>query len=309
MPRYLLYRALSTIPVLLGTTLVIYAAVYALPGDPVQTLAGPGTVVSDSMANAIREHYHLGDPFLVQYGHYLLGLFQGDFGVDLNGNQVASVIAGSWPVTMKLALTTWVIMAVMGVGLGVLAALRAGKIIDFLVLGGSTLVLGVPYFITAYVAQIVFGVKLGWLPVSGVTDGWPLSYLVPASCLALFGLPEVARLTRASVLETMRSSFVDTAVAKGLGRRRIMLAHVLRNSLIPVTSMLGVNLGYLLSGTILIEGIFNLPGLGFQIYQGIQLHNGPVVVGISTLLVLVFLLVNLAVDLLYGVLNPRIDLG
>jgi oligopeptide transport system permease protein len=309
MNRYLLYRALSAIPVLLGTTLVIYAAVYAMPGDPVQTLAGPGTVVSDSMAHAIREHYHLDQPFLVQYGHYLLGLLHGDFGVDLNGNQVASIIAGSWPVTLKLALTTWVLEGVIGVGLGVLAALRAGKGTDFLVLGGSTLVLGVPYFITAYVAQIVFGVKLGWLPVSGVTAGWPLSYLVPAACLALFGLPEIARLTRASVLETMRAGFVDTAVAKGLSRQRIMLAHVLRNSLVPVTSMLGVNLGYLLSGTILIEGIFNLPGLGYQIYQGIQLHNGPVVVGISTLLVLVFLLVNLAVDLLYGVLNPRIDLG
>jgi oligopeptide transport system permease protein len=307
--RYLIHRALMTIPVLLGTTFVIYAAVYMLPGDPVQSLAGPGTVVPDAVAHAIREHYHLDDPFFVQYGNYLLGLLHGDFGADFSGNNVSAVISASWPVTVQLALTAWVIEGVFGVALGVLAAVRAGRLTDFIVLGGSTLVLGVPYFITAYVAQIVFGVKLGWLPVSGVSEGWPRSYLVPAACLALFGLPEIARLTRASMLETMSSGYVDTAVAKGLGWRRILFAHVLRNSLVPVVSMLGVNLGYLLSGTILIEGIFNLPGLGYQIFQGVQMHNGPVVVGISTLLVLVFLLVNLVVDLLYGVLNPRIRLA
>ncbi|MGW0737373.1 ABC transporter permease [Streptomyces sp. NPDC002851] len=309
MCRYLIHRVLMVVPVLFGTTFVIYAAVYLLPGDPVQALAGPGTVVTESMAQAIKEQHHLDDPFLVQYGTYLLGLLHGDFGVDLTGNKVADVVAASWPVTVQLALTTWVIEGIVGVGLGLLAAARSGKLTDFAVLGGSTLILGVPYFITAYVAQIVLGVKLGWLPVSGVTDGWPLSYLVPAVCLALFGLPQIARLTRASVLETMRSGFVDTAVAKGLRRRRILFGHVLRNSLVPVVSMLGVNLGYLISGTILIEGIFNLPGLGYQIFQGVQVHNGPVVVGISTLLVLAFLLVNLVVDLLYGVLNPRIRLA
>jgi oligopeptide transport system permease protein len=309
MTRYLLHRVLMMIPVLLGTTFVIYAAVYALPGDPVQSLAGPGMVVPESVAHAIRERYHLDDPFLVQYGDYLLGLAHGNFGVDLSDTSVSSIISASWPVTVQLALTTWVLEGVAGIALGVLSAVKEGRFTDFAILGGSTLVLGVPYFITAYIAQIVFGVKLGWLPVSGITDGWPLSYLVPAACLALFGLPEIARLTRAGVLETMNAGFVDTAVAKGIGRRRILLRHVLRNSLVPVVSMLGVNLGYLLSGTILIEGIFNLPGLGYQIFHGVQQHNGPVVVGISTLLVLAFLCVNLVVDVLYGVLNPRIRLG
>jgi ABC-type dipeptide/oligopeptide/nickel transport system permease component len=201
-----------------------------------------------------------------------------------------------------------VIEAVVGVALGCLAALKAGRAADLAVLGGSSLVLGVPYFITAYVAQVWLGVKLGWFPVSGVDDGWPLSYLVPAVCLALLGVPEIARLTRASILENLGADFVDTATAKGLGRTRVLLRHVLRTSLIPVVSMLGTNLGYLLSGTILIEGIFNLPGLGYQVFQGVQQHDGPTVVGISTLLVLVFLLVNLVVDLLYGVLDPRIRL-
>jgi ABC-type dipeptide/oligopeptide/nickel transport system permease component len=297
------------IPVLLGTTLVIYAAVYALPGNPVQSLAGANNVVPPSVAHAIEAKYHLDQPFFVQYWDYLSALLHGDFGVDLNGNSVASIISVGWPVTVRLALTTWVLEGVVGIALGLLAAVRRGKTIDVAILAGTTAVLGVPYFITAYVAQIVLGVKLGWLPVSGVTAGWPLSYIVPAGCLALFGLPEISRLTRASVLDNLRADYVDTAVAKGLAPRRILVRHVLRNSLIPVVSMLGVNLGYLLGGTILIEGIFNLPGLGYQIYHGINQHNGPLVVGISTLLVLAFLLVNLIVDVLYGVLDPRIRLA
>lgn len=308
MGSYVLRRILMMVPVLIGTTFVIYAAVYALPGDPVQALAGPDHVVSPATAAAIREHYHLGDPLLVQYWHYVTGLAHGDFGIDLNDTQVSAVISASWPVTVKLALLTWVIEAVAGIALGCLAALRAGRAADLAVLGGSSLVLGVPYFITAYVAQIWLGVKLGWFPVSGVDDGWPVSYLVPALCLALLGVPEISRLTRASILENLGAEFVDTATAKGLGRTRVLLRHVLRTSLVPVVSMLGTNLGYLLSGTILIEGIFNLPGLGYQVFQGVQQHDGPTVVGISTLLVLVFLLVNLVVDLLYGVLDPRIRL-
>ncbi|MFE6957246.1 ABC transporter permease [Streptomyces sp. NPDC057696] len=308
MARYLVRRLLTMIPVVLGTTFIIYAAVYALPGDPVQSLAGPDRAVTPAIATAIKAHYHLDSPFLVQYGHYLAGLLHGDFGIDFNDTSVASLIGAGWPVTVRLALTTWVIQAVAGVGLGILAALRAGRLVDSLVLGGSTLVLAVPYFVTAYVAQIVLGDRLGWFPVSGTDAGWPTSYLVPALCLALLGIPETARLTRASVLENLHADFVDTAVAKGAGRARVLVRHVLRTSLIPVVSMLGLTLGTLLSGTILIEGIFNIPGLGFQTFQGIQQHNGPVVVGISTLFVISFLFINVIVDALYVVIDPRIRL-
>jgi ABC-type dipeptide/oligopeptide/nickel transport system permease component len=308
MGSYVARRLAMMIPVLLGTTFIIYAAVYTLPGDPVQALAGPNRVVPPEVAASIKARYHLDDPFLVQYWHYVTALVRGDFGVDLNGTPVSASIAASWPVTAQLALTTWAIEAVAGVALGVLAAVRAGRTADFAVLSGSTLVLGVPYFIVAYVAQTVLGVRLGWFPVSGVESGWPGSYLLPACCLALLGIGEVSRLTRTSVLENLRADHVDTAVAKGLGPVRVLVRHVLRNSLVPVVSMLGLTLGYLLGGTILIEGIFNLPGLGYQVFDGIRQHNGPVVVGVSTLLVLIFLLINLVVDVLYGVLDPRIRL-
>jgi ABC-type dipeptide/oligopeptide/nickel transport system permease component len=169
--------------------------------------------------------------------------------------------------------------------------------------------MGVPFFVIAYVAQIVFGVDLGWLPVAGADAGWPVGYLLPAAVLALFGLPQVVRVTRADVLHNLRADFVPTAIAKGMPARRVVGRHVLRNSLIPVVSLLGVSLGYLLSGTVLIEGIFNLPGLGYLIFTAIPQHNGPVVVGVGTLLVIVFLLINLVVDLLYGILDPRIRLA
>lgn len=308
MIRYIARRIALMVPVVLGTTFILYAAVYALPGDPVQALVGPNQEPSASFEREITERYHLDQPLVVQYWYYMTGLLRGDLGVDLNGVPVSEITATSWPVTLKLALTTWVIEAVFGVLLGTWAAVRRGRAADMLVLGGTTLILGIPYFVTAYVAQIVLGVKLGWLPVAGTEDGWPISYALPAVMLALIGIPTAARLTRASVLENLDADYVDTAIAKGLSPRVVVARHVLRNSLIPVVSLLGLSLGYLLSGTVLIEGIFNLPGLGYQIFQGIQLHNAPVVVGISTLLVLVFLVVNLVVDILYGVLDPRIRL-
>ncbi|MFI0421069.1 ABC transporter permease [Spongiactinospora sp. 9N601] len=308
MGPYVLRRVLMAIPVLLGTTFVIYLAVYALPGDPIQALAGPNQVISPSVAQALRERFHLDQPLVVQYGLYLRGLLGGDLGTSFTGRPVTEIIAASWPVTAQLGGTAWIMMAVAGVALGVVAAVRRGAA-DAAVLFGTTLALGVPFFVVAYVTQIVFGVQLGWLPVSGIEAGWPLAYILPGLVLALSGLPQVARLTRTSVLDGLAADHVETAVAKGLTGTAVLFRHVVRNSLIPVVSLLGVSLGYLLGGTVLVEGIFNLPGLGYQIYTAIPQHDGPVVVGIGTMLVLVFLSVNLLVDLLYGVLDPRIRLG
>jgi ABC-type dipeptide/oligopeptide/nickel transport system permease component len=265
--------------------------------------------VPPATAAVIREKYHLDDPLLTQYGHYLWGLLHGDFGVDFSGNAVSDTIRSSWPVTLKLGLTAWLIESIIGVTLGTFAALRRGGAFDLGVLTTTMLVYGVPYFVIAYVSQIVFGVKLHWFPVSGIDEGWPRAYILPAFVLALFGLASVARLTRASVLENLRADHVDTAIAKGLPRRLVIRRHVLRNSMIPVVSLLGLDLGGLLGATVLIEGIFNLPGIGYQIFVGIQQHNGPVVVGIGTLIVLIYVIVNLLVDISYAVLDPRIRYG
>ncbi|XVQ08030.1 ABC transporter permease [Spirillospora sp. CA-255316] len=303
--RYVLRRLLQAIPVFVGTTLLIYAMVFALPGDPIQALAGDKPI-PDSVRQTLRERYNLDDPLLVQYGKYMLGLLQGDLGENYTGQKVSEMLSGRWGVTVQLALTAWIFELVVGIALGVWAGLRRGKLADTLVLGGTTLLIAVPVFVLGYTAQILLGVHWSIFPTAGTDDGWPLSYLLPGMVLGSLGLSYVARLTRTSLAENLRADYVRTARAKGLTRARVVGRHTLRNSLIPVVTYLGVDFGALMGGAIVTEGIFNLPGIGQQVFQSIQLKEGPVVVGAVTVLVLIFLLVNLVVDLLYGVLDPRI---
>jgi oligopeptide transport system permease protein len=304
--RYAVRRVLQMVPVLLGTTLFIYVLVFALPGDPIRALAGEKPL-SDSVYQALRDHYHLDDPLLVQYGRYLFGvLFRGDFGETFNGQSVGQLIADSWAVTAQLAATAWVFELVVGMSLGVWAGLRRGGFADAAVLGGTTVAIAIPSFVLAYSAQLAFGLKLGWFPTAGTDEGWPMSYLLPGMVIAAAELGYVARLTRTSLVENMRADYVRTAVAKGLPRHRVVVRHTLRNSLIPVVTYLGTQIGYFMAGSIIVEGIFNLPGVGHEIWLALQIKEGPTIVGIVTFLVLIYLFANLVVDLLYGVLDPRI---
>ncbi|KXF53049.1 ABC transporter permease [Rhodococcus sp. SC4] len=304
MSNYLLRRVAQLVLVFFGVTFFIFAAVYALPGDPIRALAGDRPVSASVIAH-LHELHHLDDPLLMQYGLYLRDLVSGNLGTTFTGRSVGDLLGERWPVTIRLALMAWLIEVVVGISLGVLAALRRGRWFDNTVLFFTIAVISVPVFVVAYTAQYLLGVKAGILPVSGADDGW-LSYLMPATILAAFGLASVARLTRTSMLENLRADYVRTATAKGLGRRRIVISHVLRNSLIPAVTYLGIDLGYLLSGTVIIEGIFNLPGVGDLLFTSISNQDGPVVVGVATMLVLIFLTANLIVDLLYGALDPRI---
>lgn len=303
--RYVVRRLIQIVPVFLGTTLLIYTLVFALPGDPVKALAGDKPLPA-SVLHALHERYNLDDPFVVQYGKYLGRLLTGDFGETFTGQSVAGLMADRWTVTAQLAATAWVFEMVVGIGLGVVAGLRRGRLGDTAVLGVTTLLISVPTFVVGYTAQLFFGLKLEWFPTAGTTEGWPVSYLLPGIVLGAFGLAYVARLTRTSLAENLRADYVRTATAKGMSRLRVILRHTLRNSLIPVITYLGVDLGNLMAGSIVIEGIFNLPGIGQQVFQSIQLKEGPVVVGITTFLVLIYLLANLIVDILYGFLDPRI---
>jgi oligopeptide transport system permease protein len=293
------------VPVLIGTTLLIYLAVFALPGDPIRVLGGDKPM-PPAVYQALRHHYHLDEPLIVQYVKYLWGLLRGDFGETLNGQPVSDVLKTGWTVTAQLAITAWIFELVVGIALGVWAGLRKGGIVDTLVLSGTTLVIAIPSFVLAYSAQLLFGLKLGWFPTAGTDDGWPYSYLLPGILLGSLSLAYIARLTRTSLVENGRSDYVRTAVAKGLSRRRVLVRHTLRNSLVPVVTYLGVDLGNLMAGAIIIEGVFNLPGIGQQIFLAIQIKDGPTVVGIATFLVMIYLLANLVVDILYGVLDPRI---
>lgn len=306
MSGYLLRRLLQFVPVFLGATLLIYLLVFALPGDPIQALAGD-LPVPPAVAATLRARYHLDDPLIAQYGRFVLGILRGDFGIDLRGQEISPQIARSWPVTMQLALTAWLLQIVVAIPLGVVASLRTRLGAAVLLL--TTLPVAIPSFVVALVAQLVLALDFRLFPVAGIEFGWPRSYILPALVLSVFGMARITRLTRAAMLENLGADFVRTAVAKGLLWRTVVVRHVLRNSLIPVTTYLGIDLGALLSGTVLVEGIFNLPGLGGLIFRGIQDHDGPVVVSVATLLLLVYLTSTLVVDLLYPFLDPRIRLG
>lgn len=305
MSRYLGRRAVELAVVFVGVTLIIYLMVFALPGDPIAALGGDRPLPAGVVAE-LRSRYHLDEPVLQQYARYLGGLVQGDLGTNFTGQSVSERMSLRWPVTVTLALTAWGIEVVLGVALGLVAGLRKGRGSDRVILAGTILATSIPVFVVAVSAQLVFGVRLGWFPVAGTADGWPTSYLLPALVIAMFGLASVTRLMRGSVIDTLQSDFVRTLWAKGLRRREVVGVHVMRNSAIPVLTFLAIDLGYLLGGTVVIEGVFNLPGVGNLLFQAIRTHEGPTVVGVSTALILIFLLTNLVVDLLSTVLDPRI---
>ena len=304
MTRYVLRRLLLTVPVLIGASLLIYAMVYALPGDPVRALAGDRPL-SPAVQAQIRADYNLDDPFLVQYGKYIWGLLHGDFGSDFSGRPVLETIGQRLPVTVRLTVVAVVFETLFGVTAGILASLRRNSFFDNLVLVSTTMLVSIPVFVLGFLAQYLFGFKLGWFPIAGIADGW-VSYLLPGLVLASLSMAYVARLTRSAMLESLSADYIRTARAKGVGRTRIILRHTFRNSLIPVVTFIGADIGSLLGGAIVTESVFNLPGLGRAIFDAVRAQQGPVVVGIVTLMVFFYIFFNLVADVLYAVIDPRI---
>ncbi|MBV6700786.1 ABC transporter permease [Kitasatospora aureofaciens] len=311
MGRYVIRRLIQAIPVLIGATFLIYAIVFFLPGDPVQALAGEKRA-DPIVAEMIRQKYHLNDPFIVQYWDYISGVFRGDLGSSLQGRSVSEMLGEAFPYTVNLALVAFVIEAVVGVAAGVMAALRKGKFLDQLILISTLLVISIPVFVTGFILQLVLGVQLkndygiDFFSVSFNEDDGIRAYLLPAFVLASLSLAYVARLTRTSLMETMRADYVRTAVAKGLKRRRVIVRHALRNALIPIVTFLGADLGGLMGGAVITEKIFNMHGIGGLIAQAVYQKQGTIIVGVVTLLVLIYLVTTLLVDMLYAVLDPRI---
>ena len=304
MGRYVIRRLLITIPVLIGASFLIYFMVFSLPGDPIAALGGDRPL-PEGVVQELRNRYNLDDPFLVQYVKYVGDLLQGDFGQTFAGRDVSDIIEQRFPVTLKLTLLAVTFELVFGLLAGILAGLRRGSFLDNLVLISTTAIVAVPVFVLGFSAQLLFGLELGIFPVAGLSDGFQ-SYVLPAFVLASLSLAYVARLTRTSLVENLRNDYVRTAKSKGLPPRSVVGKHTLRNSLIPVVTFVGVDVGTLMGGAIVTEGVFNLPGLGNAVFRGVQAQEGTTVVGIVTLLVFVFVMCNLIVDLLYAVLDPRI---
>ena len=298
-------RLLQLIPVFFVATFLIYFMVFALPGDPVAALFGEKQP-SPAVIAAIRAEYNLDQPFIVQYLLYIGGLFTGDLGTTFSGRPVIDELVRAFPITFRLAMLALVFEAVAGIVVGLVAGLRKGKLFDTSALVVSLLLISVPIFVVGFVLQYVFAINLGIFRTT-VSSQAPWSELVlPAIVLASVSFAYIVRLTRASVSENMSADFVRTATAKGLTRNRVVTVHILRNSLVPVVTYLGVDIGSLMVGAIVTEGIFNIQGVGGTVYRAIQLGEGPTVVSFVAVMVIIFMLANLLVDLLYAVLDPRI---
>jgi oligopeptide transport system permease protein len=305
MAGYIFRRFLQAIPVFFGTTFLIYFMTFAMPGDPIIAMFGQRTP-NPAVVEQLRAQYHLDQPFIVQYFIYLGGILHGDFGVSFSGEPISQVLARTFPVTARLAIIAIAIQAIFGILVGLVAGLKKGKLFDANSLAIGLILISLPIFVIAFVAQYVFGIWLGWARTT-VGTGAPIQDLIlPALVLATASFAQIMRLTRESVIETSSMDFVRTAYSKGLSRKRIIPVHILRNSLIPVVTYLAVDFGVLLVGATITEGIFNVPGVGNTLFQAILRGENPTVVSFVTVMVLLYLAVNLIVDLFYGLLDPRI---
>ena len=282
MGTYVLRRFLQMIPVALGATFLIFVMVFAI-GDPSAGRCGE-RVCPPAYIARFRAEYNLDQPLVVQYGLYLGRLLQGDLGNAYNGASIAASLADRWPITIRLAIIALIFETVTV---------------------SSLVVISIPVFVIGSLSQLVFGVRLGWFPVTSTNGSWS-ELLLPGLVLGSLSVAYIARLMRGTLVENLRADYVRTARAKGLGPARAIGVHALRNSLIPVITYIGYDVGALMGGAIVTERIFNINGIGGFLFRGIASKDGSIVVGTLTCLVLVYLLVNLIVDLLYGVLDPRI---
>jgi oligopeptide transport system permease protein len=303
--RYVIRRLLQMILVLFGTTFIIYWLVWSLPGDPFAAKCGDRPC-PPAVIERLHQQFNLGDPLIVQYGKYMAKIFTGDFGVTFQQTSVAETIARTYPVTLRLAILALIIDFVIGISAGVLSGLRRGGFLDNLVLVSSLLAISIPVFVLGYVVQLVFGVNLGLIsPAVSAEARWS-ELIAPAFIIASLSTAFVSRITRSSIAENSRADSVRTATAKGMTRGRVVGVHLLRNSLIPVITYLGLDFGSFLGGAIVTEGIFNINGVGGTLFRALGRHDATMVVPLVILIVLAYLLVNLLVDIAYGVLDPRI---
>ncbi|MBD7909267.1 nickel ABC transporter permease [Sporosarcina gallistercoris] len=299
-------RLVQIIPVILGVTLVVFLIMQMVPGDPAAILAGEGA--SQETIEQYREDLGLNRPIAEQYMSYVGNVFQGDLGNSLKNKQpVLDEILLRLPITMELAFYSILITIVLGLAAGIISAVKPYSIRDVSVMVVALLGISLPSFWLGLLLMYLFSVKLQWLPVAG-WDG-PLNIILPALTLGVGGAAIVARMTRSSMLDVIGQDYIRTARAKGLKEHFVIYKHALRNALIPVITVVGLQFGSLLGGTVLVESVFAINGLGRMIVDAIRTRDLPMVQGGVLVASLVFVFVNLLVDVLYRAVNKRIDLN
>ena len=304
MERYILKRILLMVPVLLGVILVVFIMNHISPGNPARILAGENA--SEEAVAALTEELGLNDPLYIQFFNYVKGIVtKFDLGTSYQTRRpVIDELMDRFPTTAKLALLSICISAVVGISLGIISAVKQNTIIDHLSTGFALLGVSMPAFWAGMMLILGFAIYLKWLPVSGI-DGWK-NWIMPAFTSSMVGMATITRMTRSSMLDVICQDYIVTARAKGLSEQVIVVKHALKNALIPIITVLGIQLGTMLGGAVLTESVFSVPGLGKFMVDSIKNRDYPVVQGGVLLLAIVFSLVNLIVDIIYAYVDPRI---
>jgi peptide/nickel transport system permease protein len=327
MTGYVIRRLLLVIPVVWGALTILFILFFIVPGDPVELMAGAsGRAVPDATRQAIEQQFGLDDPIIVQYGNFWKRTLTGDLGTSYASRRpVADILKETFPNSLRLAIWAIFIETVVGISVGVLSAIRRYSLADNVTTVITALAASIPVFVLGFIFQQVFGVfpnEQGWpewarLPVQGTPEHWNFflfpsdwQYLIlPMIVLASVGTALVARMTRTTMLEVSRADYMRTARAKGVKERQVVLRHGLRNALIPVVTLIGLDLANLIGAAIITETVFNWRGMGRQIATSIFRRDAPVVLGLTLVLVVAYVLINLLVDLSYGFFDPRVRIG
>ncbi len=303
MLRYVVKRILVTIPVLIGVTFIIFTMMYFTPGDPARMILGD--TATEVEVEALRDEMGLNDPFLVRYGDYMWDLCHGDLGNSyVTGLPVTEEIMARLPITVRLAVFSCAFSVLIGVPVGIISAIRQYSFLDNFTMILALLGITIPSFWLAMMLVMIFSVNLGWLPASGLY-GWKY-YVLPVISISAVSIATFTRMTRSSMLEVIRQDYIRTARAKGQTEAKIVWRHALKNALIPIITVIGIQFASGLSGAVVNEQIFAIPGLGKMMVDAIKARNYPVVQGGVLLIAVMFSILNLVIDLLYAFVDPRI---
>jgi len=316
MTAYIIRRLAQSVVVLILVTLVVFFVIRLLPGDPLTIYLAQSANVQampPEMKEQLRHEFGLDKPIMVQYGTWAANIFRGKFGTSIYYHQdVSTLMAERFPVTLHIGITALILGAIVGILAGMIAGIRRGRWLDKVITPLSYVGITIPVFWLGILMIYTFGLKLNWLPISGYTspfvDFWlsTRQIIMPVVCLATFGVASNARQMRSSVLEVTRQDYIRTAWSKGLRERVIIFRHVMKNSLIPVLTLMGIGIGMIFGGSVLEETVFAIPGVGLLLTKSIFAQDYVVVQGITLMIAVVVLLANLAVDISYGWFDPRI---
>lgn len=319
MGAYIIRRLLLAIIVIIIVTLIVFFVIRLLPGDPLVIFLGQQATqgaVAQEQLESLREAYGLNDPIMVQYANWMGGLFRGDLGISIYYHEdVGNLMLDRFPVTLHLGLVALVFSNVLGIAFGVIAAIRRGKWIDTVVTILAYIGVTIPQFFIAILLVYTIGLRLGWLPISGYTlpteDFWlsTKQIIMPVICLGFMGLAGAARVMRSSMLEIVHQDYIRTAWSKGLRERAVIFRHALKNSLIPMVTLAGIGVGIIFGGSVIVERIFAIPGVGRLLVDSIFAQDYVVIQSGTLVIALIIILVNVLVDISYGWLDPRIRYG